>query len=246
MIDPDDERTVPSRCSAPPRTGPAASVSVDDDDFDDLTIPCRRSGGGPAASSSAEASATGSAATEPAPIEPAATDRDSALPTDLDATALSARSRALSDAGPSPTQAATGSAAGGARRAAHSGDDPEDAATVVARGARRPAPAADRASGQDRGRGLPTTLAGDVPAPLGRVAQSPSAERSVYPARALPPVPAPRPGPVRREPQPFVDTGAAEAPRRRRRRWRVIAVAAAASVVIIATAILLVTLVTTG
>ncbi|MFB7894105.1 hypothetical protein ACFC1I_18030 [Microbacterium sp. NPDC056044] len=227
MIDPDDERTALSRRSAPapaPAAGPRADA---DDALDDRTLPSRRGG----------RRAAGAA------------DRAPDLPVDLDATAVSSRSSASSETGlpmPAatsdsgiPTQAATASAQPGPRRGAHTPEDPRSGATIVARGRRGPVTADPRTAEGER----PAT---DAPAPLGRVAHRPEAERVVYPARAVPPTTVPRGEPARREPQQYVDTAAADAARRRRRRRRAIAVVAAASVLLVAGAILLVVLVTGG
>ncbi|WP_109210493.1 hypothetical protein [Microbacterium sp. KCTC 39802] len=248
MIDPDDEQTVLSRRAMPARdadpgsgagsaeSSPAAGAASDpdpvaDEPWDTETTQVRRlRRRGPAL----EATAPAARAEQPA----------TALPPDLDATVLSARSGRAAEA-ELPTQAAE-SGPPGPRRAGSPQpvDDPHDDATILARGAQRSAPVADpRGDDGDR----PAGVAPGAPAHAGRVAQSPgNADRVVYAARAVPTIPLVRSTPARQEPQPLVDTAATDATRRRRRRRRVIAVVAAASVALVVAVAVLVALLTTG
>jgi hypothetical protein len=200
VIDPDDERTALSRRAT-------AAAGPSDDAPEDRTLPGRR----------ARARTTDAGA--PARSD-AAPRRSTALPADVDITAVSSRS-----AGPPTseltTQAATASGPVGARRSA------ADAG----------AGAADRPAGPAR------TGASSWP---GRVSSPPQVDGAVYRARPMPAARATRAEPGPRTPQAYIDTAAAEAARRRRRRRRAIVVVAAASVLAVVVAVSLVVLLTVG
>jgi hypothetical protein len=200
VIDPDDERTALSQ-RATAAAGPSA-----DDAPDDRTLPRRR----------ARARTTDAGA--PAPSD-AARRRSTALPADVDITAVSSRS-AGPQASELTTQAATASGPVGPRRSA-----PADAG------------ADDRPAGPAR------TGASSW---HGRVSSPPQVDGAVYRARPLPAANATRAEPGPRAPQAYIDTAAAEAALRRRRRRRAIVVVAAASVLAAVVAVSLVVLLTVG
>lgn len=200
-VSPDDERTVLSR-----RTSPGIDPSPDDEP-DDRTLPGRRARGG-----------TTDAAVRGASEAPR---RSTALPPDVDVTALSARSAAPPDS-ELATQAATVSGPIGPRRSAPAGTDDSG----------------DRAAD-------PSARV-DGSSPRGRVASAPRADAAVYRARPVPSVTAARAEPAPRAPQAYVDTAAAEAGRRRRRRRRAIVAVVAASVLVVVIAVSLVALLTVG
>ena len=202
MIDPDDERTALSRRAT-------AAAGPSDDAPEDRTLPGRR------------ARARTSDAGAPARSD-AAPRRSTALPADVDITAVSSRS-----AGPPTseltTQAATASGPVGPRRSAADAD--------------AGAGAADRPAGPAR------TGASSWP---GRVSSPPQVDGAVYRARPMPAARATRAEPGPRAPQAYIDTAAAEAARRRRGRRRAIVVVAAASVLAVVVAVSLVVLLTVG
>ena len=133
--------------------------------------------------------------------------------------------------------------------------DPDEGSTIVARreSRRRASRAVDAeairpdsddatvvvaAEGRRR---LPSTLAGDVPAQLGRVARTPAAS-AAYPPRAPQPVVAPRAAPPVRAPQEAVDTAAAEQAARRHGRRRAVMVLAVSTVIVLVATIAIVIL----
>jgi len=133
--------------------------------------------------------------------------------------------------------------------------DPDEGSTIVARReSRRRASRAVEAEGlvpygddvtvvvaSAGGRRLPSTLAGDVPAPLGRVARTPASGDAGYLPRAPEPVVVARAAPPARAPQPPVDAVAAEqaARGRARRRAAVVVTLSLVAALLAATAILI-------
>jgi hypothetical protein len=201
MIDPDDERTALSQ-----RASAAVGTSADDAP-DDRTLPSRR----------ARARTTDAGA--PAPSD-AAPRRSTAIPPDVDITAVSSRS-AGPQASELTTQAATASGAFGPRRSAP----------------------ADAGEADDRPAGPARTGASSW---RGRVSSPPQVDGAVYRARPLPAANTTRAEPGPRAPQAYIDTAAAEAALRRRRRRRAIVVVGAASVLAVVVAVSLVVLLTVG
>ncbi|GAA2002249.1 hypothetical protein [Microbacterium ulmi] len=121
---------------------------------------------------------------------------------------------------------------------------------VVRRESRRRAEAAARDAETDlevtiAGAGvrpLPPTVAGDVPAPLGRVAHAPTPAEPVYAARRTGPAIVPRSSAPPHALQVPVDGAASDLIVRRRSRRRAIVVVAAASIVLVAAVVALVLL----
>jgi hypothetical protein len=233
VIDPDDERTALSkRAASARREAPAVAPDPDGEAVDERTLPARRSRAG-AADAGARVGA------DPGPR------RSSALPADIDATAVSARSVIPSDSelatqaaadSELATQAATHSQPAGPRRTAQPApeDTGDDGTFVVRRSSRS---ATDPAG---------ATAPGGASDPRARVASAPAAAAPAYRARPVPPAAASRAEPAPRAPQTYVDTAAEHAGRRRRGRRRVIVAAVAASVLVVVAAILLAVLLTTA
>ncbi len=239
MIDPDEEHTVVAqRGRRTPEPGPAA------DEVDDATqLSARRA---PADTGDEVDDATQiivrRARAEPVDeVTRVSTPRE---PEFDDATRLTARrapAEPVDDATVRVRQpTANGSAPTRPRDQDGTGTTPEsDNSAVIARRVGRHDLPDEADGGGDRG--LPATRAGDVPAPLGRVAQSPTAGRAAYPVRTIPPAAVRRVGPVRRTPQPFADTAAVESAQRRRRvRFAIATVVAACALLLAAIAALIV------
>ena len=172
---------------------------------------------------------------------------------DAGATAVSARGPIESGTATEPSSegetAPPGPRRTGGAAVAATDLDPEEGSTIVARReSRRRAsravdaeaidPVGDDATAvvaSDGRRRLPSTLAGDVPAQLGRAARTPEAS-AAYPPRTPQQVTASRAAPPVRAPQEAVDTAAAErAARRQARRRAVVIIAVSAVIVLVAT-----------
>lgn len=178
---------------------------------------------------------------------------------DAEATALSARGGIDGGTATEPSDEGD-TAPPGPRRSsgpadAAAGLDPDEGSTIVARReSRRRAsravdagaigPGSDDATvvvAADGRRRLPSTVAGDVPAQLGRVARIPAVD-AVYPPRAPQPVVTPRVAPPVRPPQQAVDTAAAEHAARRQGRRRAVTILAVSTVIVLVATIAIVIL----
>lgn len=174
------------------------------------------------------------------------------------ATELSAR-RTASEETTEPSDPGTAEPSGPRRRSAvpDTDADADEGSTIVARreSRRRASRAVDSAAASiaeadaatvvvassGASRGLATTLAGNVPAPLGRVAQVPAQTGTGYAPRAAEPVMATRAVPTPRAPQAPVDSVAVEhAARRRARRRAAVVVALSVVVALVAAAAILI------
>ncbi len=216
-------------------TGPTGGHPDDPFDGDALdgTLIARRAGAGASASSTRDAGTRADAFPSDPDAGPADPDADDDLD---DATHLVARAGAVTSGvellhAPLDLDAETGST------------------MVVRRESRRRAEAAARGSQTDLDhtipgvavRPLPATVAGDVPAPLERLAHSPAIHEAPYAARVSSPAVATRSAVPAHAPQALADGAASEAAvRRRARRLAAVVVAAASTVVILAVATVIV------
>lgn len=210
---------------------------------DERTLPARRARG--------DEPAAGAPAVDPPEID----ESDSAVPDE--ATRLSGRRAAALPV--EPVQKGAETPAGPRRSGADPVQpvDPDDGSTIVVRrrsdppaptptrGTESPAESVDiETAVSGRSRDLASTMASDVPAPLGRLAHAPEPTGATYSARQAPPAVVTRSAAPVREPQRQLDAQASTAAARKRRRRALLVIIAASLLVVVATTVLIVIAVT--